>query len=346
MTGLRGEREDVEVLLRVARMYYEQERTQAEIAREVGYSRPHVSRLLRRARRRGIVRITVAHPLEKILAVEHDLREGLPIGTVRVAEVPGSDVLAAIGRAAAELLGQCLVDGQVLALGNGRSIAAMAHQLPQLTRVSCTVVQLLGSIYGGLPEWGRDSPTICTTVAERLGATVSRMSVPLIVDDPAILAPLMREERVATTLALGARADVAVVGIAGTQAHGPGNILAEYLTPEVREALRAGRAVGHILDHHYDAAGRHVVTPLSRRTLALALEDLRRIPLVIGVAAGPEKVEAIIAAARGRLISALVTDYETACAIRRRTGPGTGAAAPRPDAPPATGPPGRRSPRR
>lgn len=318
MIGRRGEREDVEILLRVARMYYEQDCTQGEIAAEIGYSRPHISRLLRQARQRGIVRISIAHPLEKILAVERDLRRGLPIDTVRVAEVPGSDNLAAIGRASAELLGQCLADGQVLALGNGRSIAAMAQQLPQLARVNCTVVQLLGSISGGLPAWGRDSPTICTTVAERLGAKVSRMSVPLIVDDPAILAPLMREERVATTLALGARADVAAVGIAGTQAHGPGNILAEYLTPQVVDALRAGRAVGHILDHHYDAEGNHVLTPLSKRTLALGLDDLKQIPLVIGVAAGAEKVEAIIAAVRGRIISALVTDYETANAIRRR----------------------------
>ena len=318
MVALRGEREDIEVLLRVARMYYEQESTQAQIAQEVGYSRPHVSRLLRQARERGIVRITITHPMERILTVERALREGLPLDVVRVAQVPGSDTLAAIGRAAAELLGETLADGQVLALGNGRSIAALATHLPQMARVNCTVVQLLGSIYGGLPSWGRDSPTICNTVAERLGAKVSRMSVPLIVDDPAILAPLMREERVATTLALGARADVAAVGIAGMDARGAGNILAEYLTPEVRRALEEGRAVGHILDHYYDARGRHVVTPLSRRTLALSLGELRQIPLVIGVAAGLEKTEAIIAAARGHLISALVTDYETATAIRHR----------------------------
>ena len=58
-----------------------------------------------------------------------------------------------------------------------------------------------------------------------------------------------------------------------------------------------------------------MVTPLSRRTLALPLEDLKRIPTVVGVAAGAEKADAIIGAVRGRIISSLVTDYETAAVI-------------------------------
>ena len=117
-------RADVEILLRVSRMYYEQGLMQSEIAARIGYSRPHVSRLLAQARERGIVRVSISHPLERILAIEADLRRRLPIASIRVAEVPDSDTMGAIGRAAAELLADTLLDGQVLAVGNGRSIAA------------------------------------------------------------------------------------------------------------------------------------------------------------------------------------------------------------------------------
>ncbi|WP_103063604.1 sugar-binding transcriptional regulator [Actinomyces qiguomingii] len=308
-------RGDVELLLRVARMYYEQHLTQADIAREIGYSRPSVSRLLARAREQGIVHITIAHPLEHILSVEKRLRERLPLKAVRVVEANGTDVIGAVGQAAAELLIDSVANGQVVAVGNGRSIQAAAQRIPQIPRVDCTIVQLLGSIPGGLPSWGRDAPTICTRIASQLGAKVSRMPVPLIVDNPSLLRPLMREEKVATTLALAARADVALVGVAGVEAKGAGNILAEYLTPDVREAIRAGGAVGHILDHHYDAAGNPVPTPLTPRTLALPLEELRRIPLVIGAAGGEDKVEAIVGAVRGGILSALATDYQTALSI-------------------------------
>ena len=147
-------RADVEILLRVSRMYYEQGLTQSEIAERVGYSRPHVSRLLTHAREWGIVRISISHPLERILAIEADLRRRLPIESIRVAEVPESDTMGAIGRAAAELLADTLLDGQVLAVGNGRSISAVARHLQPLTRVNCTVVQLLGSDPGGFRSGG------------------------------------------------------------------------------------------------------------------------------------------------------------------------------------------------
>ena len=57
----RLERDDLQTLLQVSRLYYEEHLTQAEIARTIGYSRPTVSRLLARAQQRGIVRVTIAH---------------------------------------------------------------------------------------------------------------------------------------------------------------------------------------------------------------------------------------------------------------------------------------------
>ncbi len=46
--------ERAQLLANIANMYYEQHMTQAEIAREIGYSRSAVSRLLLEAHQRGI----------------------------------------------------------------------------------------------------------------------------------------------------------------------------------------------------------------------------------------------------------------------------------------------------
>lgn len=51
-----------ERLVNVARMYYEQDRTQSEIADRYGISRPMVSKLLKEARDRGIVTIRINAP--------------------------------------------------------------------------------------------------------------------------------------------------------------------------------------------------------------------------------------------------------------------------------------------
>nr|WP_326850331.1 sugar-binding domain-containing protein [Bacillus inaquosorum] len=51
------------------------------------------------------------------------------------------------------------------------------------------------------------------------------------------------------------------------------------------------------------------------RVIALELDQLREIPLVIGVACGLEKVKAIKAALEGKLVHVLVTDEQTAQAL-------------------------------
>ena len=61
------------VLLEVSRLYWEEDLGQAEIARRTGYSRPTVSRMLTEARRVGIVTVTVAHPIERLMALEERL---------------------------------------------------------------------------------------------------------------------------------------------------------------------------------------------------------------------------------------------------------------------------------
>ena len=51
--------DEVEPMVTAAVMYYQAHRSQAQIARHLGVSRPTVSRLLARARQLGIVRIEI-----------------------------------------------------------------------------------------------------------------------------------------------------------------------------------------------------------------------------------------------------------------------------------------------
>ena len=54
--------DEVEPMVTAAVMYYQAHRSQAQIARHLGVSRPTVSRLLARARQLGIVRIEIVPP--------------------------------------------------------------------------------------------------------------------------------------------------------------------------------------------------------------------------------------------------------------------------------------------
>lgn len=85
-----------------------------------------------------------------------------------------------------------------------------------------------------------------------------------------------------------------------------------FLTPEQMADLRRQGAVGDILMRYFDAFGRRVPTPLESRIISPEWEDIRRIPHVVVMAAGPTKVEPILGALRGGFCHCLITDTETA----------------------------------
>ena len=63
-TEAEGSHFPASLLYAAARLYYEDDATQAEVAAQLGTSRATVSRLLAEAKRQGIVRIEVVPPAE------------------------------------------------------------------------------------------------------------------------------------------------------------------------------------------------------------------------------------------------------------------------------------------
>ena len=82
---------------------------------------------------------------------------------------------------------------------------------------------------------------------------------------------------------------------------------------EIRTLIDAG-AVGEIAGWTFDAAGVPLKGGVNDRVAGIPLDDLRR-PNTIAVAGGQEKVSAILAALRGRLITGIITDETTAQAL-------------------------------
>src|SRR5260370_38315305 len=80
------ERDRVRLMVEVSRLYYDEERSQQEIADRLDVSRATVSRLLAQARGEGLVQITIRNPLADGERLERGL--GAPVG-LRGAPGPG-----------------------------------------------------------------------------------------------------------------------------------------------------------------------------------------------------------------------------------------------------------------
>ena len=69
---------DLELITRVAWLHFMEGMTQREIARHLNISQPKVARLLDRAQKNGIVKISIESPLANCLTIEKKTKRFLP----------------------------------------------------------------------------------------------------------------------------------------------------------------------------------------------------------------------------------------------------------------------------
>jgi DNA-binding transcriptional regulator LsrR (DeoR family) len=321
-------RDGSELLVRIAHRYWVDELTQEEIAREFALSRPKVQRLLDRARASGIVEIRVQAPPWMRLDLEGDLRAAFGLADAIVApERPEPAAQRdAVGSAAAAYLERRIRDGSVVAVSHGRDAGRVPPFFHSRRPVAATFVPAMG----GSPHV--EAPTnpgeIARALAERCGGRAVPLFAPAYLESREARDVLVGQEAVAHALRLAAGADLALVGIGGTD-DGCTMVRSGCLTPAEIAALRERGAVGDLAGTYVDAAGRPVASAHRDRLVALSLDELRAIDTVIAVASEPEKPLAILGTLRSGVIDVLIVDPANARAVLDLAG-----ASPAPD--PAT----------
>ena len=287
----------------VAKLHYEANMSQIAIARRLGVSTATVSRLLQRARTEGIVRIEVldqASPEE----LTHQLRDQLGLKRVAIVEAPVAGPLAALSAPLGTLLEDAgLRPGAVIAIGWGRTIREVIGMgLPRIPDV--LTVAATGGMQQIAPHFQINE--FVRLAAEKMGGRPNFIHAPYLPSASA-RAAFLSDTAIRDSVALWDRAEVAIVGIGLRHSINPPEASAATLSEQ--ELLDA---TGDVLRHYYDSAGNILQWEGEGRMIAMSPEQLRSTPLVIGVAATPDKATAIIGAVRAGLVNALVTDTATA----------------------------------
>jgi DNA-binding transcriptional regulator LsrR (DeoR family) len=300
------------LLYKIAKSYYEDGLTQEQIGRRLGLSRIKVSRLLQQAREERIVQITVVPPQDSNADLERQLEAAYGLDEVIVVTPTSPEpltVVREIGVAAAECLVRCLRGDEVLGLTWGTTLLAVVEALPAQRWPEMRVVQMLGGL--GRPEAEVYGADLARRAAEAFGARLRLVPAPGIVASRMVRDALLADPQIADTLALGARADVALVGLGRPT---PGSVVmqAGILSEEELALLQARGAVGDIALRFFDADGQAVTHEIDDRIIGPTLAHVRAIPRTVGVAGGAEKADVIRAALRGELLNVLVTDIENA----------------------------------
>jgi len=309
--------DELRLMTKTARLYFERDMRQNEIAERMGISQATVSRLIKSAKREGVIRISVNIPsgvnteMEESLIQKYGLKEAI---VVDCSSDDGNEkiVLREIGSAAAYYVETVIKNNDVVGISSwSEYLVALVDAMQQVpAKTGIQIVQILGGI--GNPAAEVHANRLTGRLASLVNGVPYFLPAPGIVGSEAALKIIMNDRYVKEAANLFNKVTMALVGIGAIQ---PSKLLTSsgnIFSGEELELLKNRGAVGDILLRFFDINGAIVGSPINNRVVSMSLEQLKNIDRAIGVAAGKRKYPAILGALRGKWINVLVTDRNTA----------------------------------
>ncbi|MBD8500349.1 sugar-binding transcriptional regulator [Paenibacillus arenosi] len=254
--------------------------------------------------------------MREILGMRH-LEEAIQqkFGLKQVIVIPGDSeqspvVKQELGRAACDVLNREMRHDDVIAVTGGSTLAAVAEQMPGSTSHK-------GNWFvparGGLGEsLEYQANTIASKMAKQFGAQYRLLHVPDLLSEEAYQS-LRYEPNIRDILGLIRQARIILHGI------GDALVMARrrHMDAAVIEQIQQGGALAEAFGYYFDREGKVVHKML---TLGLRLEDISRTEVVIAVAGGKSKADAIMAVLEFGHEDILIIDEAAAAAIVQACG--------------------------
>ncbi len=300
-----------DLLITVAKMYYIDNLSQQEIAETVHVSRPTVSRMLKTAVKEGIVQIRIDDVSSYGLELARRLKQRFGIHAI---VVPGSDNAEEskqnVGAAAARYLEANIPGGSLMGVAWGTTLSQVVKNIRMNTARKIDVIQLIGGMSDRTKD--TDANSMALMLSRALGGDSYLLQAPFMVQSKVLRDLLLDEPHVREHFQKIQEAAVAVVGLGSTNPELSAQFRSGHITYEDAKRLRSEGAVGDICGRYIDINGNQCHTSLNDRMIAVTLEDLKNIPVVVGVAAGEKKTDIITGTLRGGYINVLITDERAA----------------------------------
>ncbi|MEC9490568.1 MAG: sugar-binding transcriptional regulator [Halanaerobiales bacterium] len=300
-------------MIRIAKLYYELDKTQKEIAEMENISRSKVSRILTRAKDKGLIELRVKVSHGSVYNLERELINKFALKAAIITPVIINNeniILKEIGQAAGEFLIDIVSDEDILGVSWGTTMSYVADNLPENDIKGVKIVQLNGGMSHS--KLSTTSNTIVREFVQAFEGHPYLMPVPAIVDSKKIVDCLMGDRKINHIFSLCKKARVAIFGIGYFSKKSVLYKAGYFEGDNSFEQLEKSGAVGDVIARYFDINGKICNKELNNRTIGVSLADLRKTEYSIGVASGDEKIEAIIGALSGGYINTLITDENTA----------------------------------
>ncbi|MGI5988487.1 MAG: sugar-binding transcriptional regulator [Dysosmobacter sp.] len=285
----------------VARRYYLDDWKQSDIAKELGVSRPLVSRMLAEAREHGVVEIRIHDPAARQGQLVEQLRHSTSIrDSVLVEDGQDDDATnQLLSQGAVQLLWQ--LRSRRLGIGWGHLIGQLVTWLethPQLSSTVTDICPLVGN--ASIPARNYQSNENVRLIAQQLGAAPHFIYLPALPDSLEEKQLLCSSEIYRQIQSQWDKMDTALVNIGNYPSSPDFASLVRY-----GDLLQQEHTCGRLLVYYFNPQGK-VIQSEQDFAIQIPLEQLGRCPNIIGVCSANTSVRALQGALKTGLFTHLV----------------------------------------
>lgn len=282
----------------VAQKYYIEDQKQSDIARDLGVSRPLISRMLSEARELGIVEITIHEPGAREARLLERLQLSSSIrGGILVEDGANDDATnRLLSQGAVELLRQ--LGGRRLGVGWGYLIGQLVSWLeenPQPNSTITDICPLVGN--ASIPARNYQSNENVRLMAQQMGATPHFLYLPALPESLEEKQLLCSTEVYRQIQQQWERLDTALVNIGDYPSSPDFASLVRY-----GNLLQQQRACGRMLIYYFNEDG-FIIQSEQDFAIQIPIDILKRCPNIIGVCSANTSAKAL----RGALKSGFFT---------------------------------------
>jgi len=307
MVKIKSNKRD-QFLYNISNLYYIEKISQGKLARMYKVSRATISRGLKEAEGKRIVKIHINDVLGIKGKLEDKIKKKYKIKKVMVSIVSNNDerlIKRLIGRDTADLIGKLIKDDMRVGIAWGTTLYEMVNFLEKRPLKNVKVLDLIGS--SGKLFLNIGAAELARRFGKNYNAANYFLNSLAVVDNKETRGYLIREKEIKDVLEMQKNLDLAIMSI------GSGSLKSRIIKSlkfrkEVLKDIKAKGGIGDICLRFFNKNGSKVKTNFDDRVIGIDLKDFKKIKIKVCVSGGLEKLEAIRCALNGKLIDILVTD--------------------------------------
>lgn len=304
---------DIQLMVKVAQMYYEQGLKQEDIAKQLGISRSSISMVLTEAKEYGIVQVNIKDPFENNQELSEKIKQTFHINECIVIPtmMTEANILTKISaHRAANIVRKELNNNATIGIAWGITCYEFMNSFKNKELIGVNVVPLIGGTNRVNSQFQLNE--MVRMFADKINGIPTFIHAPAIPETVEDKNLYLQSYEMQIIQKLWRNLDIAVISVGASPEYYDDS--KSYILSMDKKEYEEDRnkVVGDICARNCNIYGEFLENEYNSKIIGIPIEDLKNAKRVICVASGKHKVLSIIAALRSEIVDLLITDENTA----------------------------------